>query len=111
MYEVLRRSRVTINRHINVAGEYANNMRLFEATGVGSLLITDRKVNLGEYFEVGKEVLAYDSADEAADIARWAIDHPEEAGAIAKAGQVRTLSEHTYDRCMQRLSTILERYL
>lgn len=110
MYRVLRRSRVTINRHINVAGDYANNMRLFEATGVGSLLITDKKINLGDYFQVGSEVLAYDSAEEAAELARWALDHPEQAEAIAKAGQARTLTEHTYDRCMERLVSILETY-
>ena len=102
---------MTLNRHINVAGDYANNMRLFEATGVGSLLITDKKINLGEYFSVGTEILAYDSPDEAAELARWAIDHPDEADSIAKAGQLRTLTEHTYDRCMERLVGILERYL
>jgi len=36
-------------------------MRLYEATGAVFLLITDQKDNLGELFEVGKEVLAYNS--------------------------------------------------
>ena len=31
-------------------------MRLFEATGAGTLLITDWKVNLHNVFELGKEV-------------------------------------------------------
>ena len=54
MYRALARSRVTLNRHINVAENNANNMRLYEATGVGALLITDRKDNLNDLFEVGK---------------------------------------------------------
>jgi spore maturation protein CgeB len=111
MYRALARSRVTLNRHINVAGYNANNMRLYEATGVGALLITDRKDNLGELFEVGKEVVAYSSPEEAAELIRYYIAHPDEARAIARAGQARTLREHTYQRRMKELVPVLERYL
>lgn len=111
MYRALARSRVTLNRHINVAENNANNMRLYEATGVGALLITDRKDNLGELFEVGKEVVAYSSPEEAAELIRYYIAHPEEAQAIARAGQARTLRDHTYQRRMEELVPVLERYL
>ena len=111
MYRALARSRVTLNRHINVAENYANNMRLYEATGVGALLITDCKDNLGELFEVGREVVAYSSAEEAVELIRYYIDHPEQARAIAQAGQARTLREHTYQRRMAELVPVLERYL
>jgi hypothetical protein len=111
MYRALARSRVTLNRHINVAENNANNMRLFEATGVGSLLITDRKDNLGELFEVGKEVVVYSSPEEAAEMIRYYIAHPEEARVIAQAGQERTLKEHTYKKRMNELLPLLERYL
>ena len=83
MYRALARSRITLNRHIDVAENNANNMRLYEATGVGALLITDRKDNLGELFEVGREVVAYGSAEEAVELIRHYIAHPEEARGIA----------------------------
>ncbi|HLZ33036.1 MAG TPA: glycosyltransferase, partial [Nitrospira sp.] len=51
MYDILQNSRMTVNHHINIAEGYANNMRLFESTGVGTLLITDQKVNLPDMFE------------------------------------------------------------
>jgi hypothetical protein len=111
MYRALARSRITLNRHINVAENNANNMRLYEATGVGSLLITDRKDNLGEIFEVGKEVVAYSSQEEAAELIRYYLDHPEEAATIASAGQARTLREHTYRHRMEELIPMLEGYL
>ena len=38
MYRLLAESRVTLNRHIAAAEGKANNMRLYEATGVGALL-------------------------------------------------------------------------
>lgn len=110
MYRTLARSGITLNRHIDTAENNANNMRLFEATGVGTLLLTDMKENLGELFEIGKEVVAYSSAEEAAELIHYYLDHPAEAAAIAKAGQERTLREHTYRHRMEELVHILQRY-
>jgi hypothetical protein len=111
MYRALARSRITLNRHINVAENNANNMRLYEATGVGSMLLTDRKDNLHELFEIGKEVVSYSSQEEAAELVRYYLDHPEEANKIALAGQGRTLRDHTYEKRMSELVSILKRHI
>lgn len=111
MYRALARSRITLNRHINVAENNANNMRLYEATGVGSLLITDKKDNLNDLFEIGKEVIAYSTQEEAAELIRYYLAHPDEAEAIAKAGQARTLRDHTYKHRMKELMPILQKHL
>lgn len=111
MYRALARSRITLNRHINVAENNANNMRLYEATGVGSMLITDEKENLGDLFEVGKEVVTYSSPKECVELINHYVAHPDEAQTIAQAGQQRTLSEHTYRLRMKELDTILDRHL
>jgi hypothetical protein len=111
MYRALARSRVTLNRHINVAENYANNMRLYEATGVGAMLLTDQKDNLGELFEVGREVVAYSSPEEAVELVRYYTSHTDEAARIASAGQTRTLAEHTYAKRMKELVPILETHL
>lgn len=111
MYRALARSRITLNRHINVSENNANNMRLYEATGVGTLLLTDKKDNLGELFEVGKEVLAYESPEEAAALIAYYLNNPAEADAIAQAGQARTLSEHSYATRMGELLPILKAHL
>lgn len=111
MYRALARSRITLNRHINVAENNANNMRLYEATGVGAMLLTDRKQNLHELFEVGKEVVVYSSKEEAEELVRYYLDHPEEVEQIAQAGQARTLRDHTYKARMNELKSILKNYL
>ncbi len=110
MYRALARSKITVNRHINVAENYANNMRLYEATGVGSLLITDYKENLADLFEIGKEVVAYNNEQEAAELINYYLAHPEEAEKIAKAGQKKTLENHTYAHRMKELIPIFNRY-
>jgi hypothetical protein len=111
MYRTLARSKITLNRHINTAENYANNMRLYEATGVGTMLLTDCKDNLQELFDIGNEVVTYSSKEEAAEMVHYYLDHPREAQRIAKAGQERTLREHTYAQRMQELVPILKKYM
>jgi len=111
MYKALARSQITLNRHINVAENNANNMRLYEATGVGAMLLTDYKDNLQELFDIGNEVVTYSSKEEAAEMVRYYLDHPREVERIAKAGQDRTLREHTYAQRMQELVPILKKHM
>jgi hypothetical protein len=111
MYGILNRSRIALNHHISIAEGYANNMRLFEATGVGALLLTDWKENLGEMFEPGREVVAYRTHEECAEMVRYYLDHEEERAAIARAGQERTLRDHTYRVRMEELAETLDRRL
>lgn len=111
MYEILRNSKITINHHIDIAECFANNMRLYEATGCGTLLITDDKKNLNELFEVGKEVVVYRSADELVDLIQHYGKHDAEREQIAIAGQKRTLTEHTYYNRMAELAEIIRIYI
>jgi len=111
MYDVLFKSRITLNSHVDVAQGYAGNIRLFEATGSGALLITDWKKNLHEMFEAGTEILAYRSPDECRDLVEYYLSHDAERQAIAGAGQRRTLREHTYYQRMQELVDIIGKYM
>ncbi|NQU09151.1 glycosyltransferase [bacterium] len=109
MYQVLARSQITLNYHSGVAATFANNMRLFEATGMGALLVTDWKQNLPELFVSGREVVAYRSADECAELVAHYLARPGERDALARAGQERTLHEHTYLRRMAELANLVRR--
>lgn len=111
MFQTLASSKITWNRHVEAAEEFANNMRLFEATGCGALLITDYKQNLDELFEIGKEIVAYRSVDECVALVQYYLRHPEEAMEIAAAGQARTLKEHTYEKRMIKTAEFLGRQL
>jgi len=86
-------------------------MRLYEATGVGTLLVTDRKDNLSSLFEPGKEVVAYGSAEEAVELVDYYLQHNEERKQIARSGQARTLSEHSYHHRMEEFIDIVAGYL
>ncbi len=104
MFRVLARSQVTINHH-GFPEPHANNMRLFEATGVGALLLTDDKPDLGQYFDVGMEVLTYSTPSECIEaiigLPRIGLDR------IATCGQRRTLGSHTWEQRIDKLLSYL----
>jgi spore maturation protein CgeB len=101
MYEALAGARIALNHHIDLAGRYANNMRLYEATGVGALLLTDWKENLPRLYEPGKEVAAYRSVEECIDLMEHYLAREGERATVARAGQARTLRDHTYEQRMR----------
>ncbi len=111
MYDILRKANISVNRHIDAAENFANNMRLYETTGVGTMLITDHKNNLGELFEIGKEAETYRTKEELLEKIKYYLAHEEEREKIARAGQERTLKDHAYEARMKELVSILEKYL
>jgi len=98
---------ITINTHGRIAGDDANNLRLFEATGMGTLLVTDARRNMGQLFKTGSEVVTYGDARDCAGVVRHFLDHPAEATAIAAAGQRRTMRDHTWANRMARLTELV----
>ena len=111
MFQVLEKSLITINCHVDAAKNFAANMRLFEATGCGALLVTDYKDNLNNLFEIGKEVVVYRSPEECASLIKYYLSNPQEAIEIAQAGRMRTLKDHTYSKMMADVAVILERHI
>jgi len=103
MFSALKKSRIIINRHIDMAGDYAANMRMFESTGVGSLLLTDKKSNLSQYFDITNEVIVYEDFDDAAEKIKTLLNNPGLLERVASAGQGRTLRDHTYSKRIENL--------
>jgi glycosyltransferase involved in cell wall biosynthesis len=96
MWQVLADSKISLNHHIDVARNEAANMRLYEATGVGSLLLTDWKPNLPTIFEPDAEVVTFKNSEEAVEKIKYLLDHEDEREKIARAGQQRTLKDHNF---------------
>jgi hypothetical protein len=105
MHSILRRAKISINRHGEIAGPYAANMRMYESTAAGALLMTEEKSNLTDLFIPGEEVVTYSSNADAAQKVRFYLDNPQLLEKIASAGSVRTLRNHTY---RQRVISMLD---
>lgn len=102
--EIYSRSRIVFNT--SIAGDVT--MRIFEGTAAGALLLTDPVQNgIDELFEPGKEVVVYQDDDDLVAKVAYYLAHPLERETIARAGQARTLAQHTYHHRAQQILEIM----
>jgi glycosyltransferase involved in cell wall biosynthesis len=109
MYRILKKSRINLNVHIDLAAQEAANMRLFEATGVGGFLLTDYKNNIGDFFEPGKEIETFNSVDELVEKALYYLNHPDLRAQIAEAGQRKCFEKFTLRHSASQLDHVIRR--
>lgn len=111
MFSKLSHSKVTLNTHIILSKDFASNMRLFEATGVGACLLTENQKNLPDLFEPDKEVVTYSSNEEAEEKIKYLLANENVRHEIAVAGRNRTLRDHTFDVRSIRLIELINKYI
>jgi spore maturation protein CgeB len=108
MYQALRRSKITLNSHIDFAGREAGNMRLFEATGAGVYLLTDFKDSLHTLFEPGRDVAVWRSIDDCLAGIEHALRDDAGRTEVACAGHARTMTQHTYRHRVKQILGFVE---
>ena len=97
MYEALHRSKITLNSHIDaVSTTEAGNMRLYEATGVGTFLLTDWRELLHELYEPNRHLATWRTPIDCVECITHYLSRDDEREAIARSGQEHTLANHTY---------------
>lgn len=110
MFEALSSSKIGLNIHGDIAGNFAANMRMFETTGVGTCLLTDDKQNIAELFVPNKEIITFQNADECVEKAKWLLANPKKLEEIALAGQQRTLKTHNYFERAKKLDKSIRQF-
>ncbi len=79
--------RAKIGFNVHNRGTYTiGSYRLFDLPGNGVMQISDGGAYLGEFFDVGEEVVGYDSADELIDKLKYYLAHDAERRRIALNG-------------------------
>ncbi len=111
MFRTLKQARIVVNSHIDMALGQSQNMRVYEATGIGSFLITEQSDSLREMFEPGVEIETYNSQGELEEKIRYYLEHPEEREAIAKRGQERCLRDHSLEVRAKELDRLIKLYM
>lgn len=96
MYQLYAGTKIVLNRHHPAAQGYSNNLRMFEATGMGALLLTEDSPNIRDFFIPGEECVTYTSPSDAVDKIRYYLEHNDERELIAERGKLKTLLAHTY---------------
>jgi hypothetical protein len=85
---------------------HALKLRDFDAPMSGSAYLTHGNTDLAPLYEIGREIVTYDSIDECVTQARALLADDGRRAAIAAAGRARALREHTWDH---RLGLLFER--
>jgi spore maturation protein CgeB len=103
LYRIYASYAVVVHKNIDVAGPAASAKRLFEATGMGACLLAEESAELPGHFRPGQEVIPYRTVAEAIDGARALLSGPALAENVGRAGQRRTLADHTYPARIRQL--------
>ncbi len=95
MLKILNRTKILVNTHIEDT-EYAGNMRLFEGTGSGCLLITDVKKDIDKLFKPNEEIELFSDKLDLIKKCTYYLKNQDKLNNISKAGLKKTLNFHCY---------------
>lgn len=91
-----------------VTGFQGVKVGVLDFLAAGCLVVTEHVPDLGRYFVVGKEIIAFDGTLDMLEKIRYYLDHPEEAHAIRQAGRKKVINHFTWDKVWPRvLSTVI----
>ncbi|MCA8940482.1 MAG: glycosyltransferase family 1 protein, partial [Planctomycetes bacterium] len=105
-------SRALININFCVLGNTsAANMRTYDATGLGTCVIQDRKPEAVKNFVADQEMVFFESPQDLRAKAEALLADPARAREIGRAARNRVLAEHTFNHRAQRLvDVVYQRY-
>jgi hypothetical protein len=86
LYKTLASARIVLNGAVDMAGPDRGNMRCFEATGSGALLLSDAG-NYPAGFVDGETMMTYSSPEQIPTIINSALRDPDRSRMIARAGR------------------------
>ena len=104
--EYLSRAKIGPNLH-NSTGPI--NYRVYYLPANGVMQVCDNKSHLGAVFELGKEVIGFDTVDECIDLCRYYLAHDEERRIIAANGWKRAMSDYNEVAVFRRLVDAVSR--
>jgi spore maturation protein CgeB len=111
MVPFLSRCRVVLglNEGRDIHGNYRSYLKLrdVEFPGYGCCYLTQHNEDVEHAFEIGREVLTFRDAAEAASLVRRSARHPAQAQAIGQAGRRRVLADHTWAARLRELAGAL----
>ena len=96
MYKILNRSKILVNMHISDT-KHAGNMRMFEGTGCGCLLITDKIMGNKSYFDNKVEIIEYDQINKVINMCFYFLSNKNELKKISTNGKKKTFECHNYE--------------
>jgi spore maturation protein CgeB len=103
-----KRAKIGINIH-NRGKFTVGSYRLFDVPANGVMQISDGGEYLQDFFNVGAEVVAYDSADQLLDRIEYYLSNPGDRCFIAKNGFTRVIGDYTARIALRAAGKLIEK--
>ena len=111
-------SKIVINLHRSHIDDVVNNNtllipaaspnpRTFEIAASGTLQLCDAREDLASFYKPGEEIETFSNPQEMMDKIRFYLSHEEERRTIALRALERTLKDHTYNKRVNQLLTVI----
>ncbi|OGD86271.1 hypothetical protein A2164_03805 [Candidatus Curtissbacteria bacterium RBG_13_35_7] len=104
MIHTLKKSKIVVNNHQN----RVLNLRVYETTAAGALLITDFSPDLPFMYKIGKEVIVYRNKNDLFQKVRYYLKNDLQREKIANAGYKRQKNDHTYTKRLKEMFNIIK---
>mgnify|MGYP004626376345 CR=1 FL=1 len=106
MPKVFQASRINLNITMRPI-ETGLSLRVWDVLGCGGFLLTNYQAELPSYFEIGKDLDAYESQEELMEKVQYYLSHEEERVEIAIHGYEKTARLHSYENRLAEMLRIL----
>lgn len=108
MPKVFQASKINLNMTMRPI-ETGLSLRVWDVLGCGGFLLTNYQAELPSYFEIGKDLDAYESLPELLEKVQYYLTHEEERIEIAIHGYEKTARLHSYEnRLAEMIQMILQ---
>ena len=108
MPKVFQASKINLNMTMRPI-ETGLSLRVWDVLGCGGFLLTNYQAELPSYFEIGKDLDAYESLPELLEKVQYYLTHEEERVEIAIHGYEKTARLHSYEnRLAEMIQMILQ---
>lgn len=106
MPKVFKNSKINLNISFKQIKE-GIPLRIFDILGAGGFLITNYQKELEDYFEIGKDLVVYESIDDLCEKVGYYLEHEEERIEIAKNGYKKVAEYYSFDVQLNELLNIV----
>lgn len=110
MYQLLGNSKLVINRHAGFAKGLSANLRMYEATGMGAALLTEKTENLTQIFDEN-EVYSYKNLSDVRQVVSKLQTEEGQIRQVASRGNIKTIERHTVTHRAREIARELERLI
>ncbi|MFG6340244.1 MAG: glycosyltransferase [Lachnospiraceae bacterium] len=106
MPKVFQASRINLNITMRPI-ETGLSLRVWDILGCGGFLLTNYQAEIPDYFEIGRDLEAYESMEELEGKVHYYLTHDEERVEIAINGYEKVAKYHTYETRLAQMIKIL----